>query len=191
VLVLSHEYPQVIRYRSAEPVLKPELLLEREGVVSNVVFPDPFDIARPMLIEFWVEIPGWLRKGERLAMVRPLTSVLPFQGVLGFLRLNTGLEKREHPFRLRSSQLLEVRETMTFAGKWRALPPPALKKVSGSGADFSGDFKAGGGSLVVNARLELKKRINQPEDWASVRNGVLEFKKIMETTLLLERGGEK
>jgi beta-1,2-mannobiose phosphorylase / 1,2-beta-oligomannan phosphorylase len=43
VLVLSQEYPQVIRYRSAEPVLKPELLLEREGVVANVVFPTAID----------------------------------------------------------------------------------------------------------------------------------------------------
>jgi len=43
VLVLSHEYPQVIRYRSAEPVLKPELLLEREGIVANVVFPTAID----------------------------------------------------------------------------------------------------------------------------------------------------
>jgi hypothetical protein len=159
--------------------------------VSGVVFPDPFDIAKPMLIEFKVEIPGYLKQGERTAWLRPLSATLPFQGVLGFLRLNTALEQRKYPFRLRSSQLVEVRETMTFPGKWRPLPPPALKKVSGNGADFSGDLKAGSGSLVVKARLELKKRINQPEDWESVRNGVLEFKKIMETTLLLNRGGEK
>jgi transglutaminase-like putative cysteine protease len=159
--------------------------------VSNVVFPDPFDIARPMVIEFKVEIPGYLKQGRRTAWLRPLSATLPFQGGLGFLRLNTALEGRKYPFRLRSSQLVEVRETMTFPGKWRPLPPPTLKQVSGSGADFSGDLKAGSGSLAVKARLELKKRINQPEDWASVRAGVLEFKKIMETTLLLDRGGEK
>jgi transglutaminase-like putative cysteine protease len=159
--------------------------------VSGVVFPDPFDIAKPMVVEFKVEIPGYLKQGERTAWLRPLSATLPFQGVLGFLRLNTALEERTYPFRLRSSQLVEVRETMTLPGQWRALPPPTLKKVSGSGADFSGDFKAGSGSLAIKARLELKKRINQPEDWESVRNGILEFKKIMETTLLLNRGGEK
>lgn len=159
--------------------------------VSGVVFPDPFDIAKPMLIEFKVEIPGYLKRGERIAWFRPLSATLPFQGALGFLRLNTALEQRKYPFRLRSSQLVEVNETMTFPGKWRPLPPPALKKISGSGADFAGDLKAANGSLVVKARLELKKRIHQPEDWESVRNGVLEFKKIMETILLLKRGGEK
>lgn len=43
VLVLSHEYTKGIRYRSPEPVLKPELLLERVGVVANVVFPTAVD----------------------------------------------------------------------------------------------------------------------------------------------------
>lgn len=43
VLILSKEAPHVIRYRSAEPVLKPELHLERQGVVANVVFPTAID----------------------------------------------------------------------------------------------------------------------------------------------------
>jgi hypothetical protein len=159
--------------------------------VSGVVFPDPNDISKPMLIAFKVEIPGWLKKGERIAMVRPLSAVLPFQGILGFLRLNTLLEERKYPFRLRSSQLVDVHETMKFPGQWRAARPPVLQQVSGSGADFSGDFKVGNGNLDVRAKLVLKKRIGQPEDWPSVRQGVLEFKKIMETTLLLTRGGDK
>jgi beta-1,2-mannobiose phosphorylase / 1,2-beta-oligomannan phosphorylase len=43
VLILSKEAPHVIRYRSAEPVLKPELRFERQGVVANVVFPTAID----------------------------------------------------------------------------------------------------------------------------------------------------
>jgi len=43
VLVLSHEFPQRVLYRSADPVLKPELLAERRGMVSNVVFPTAID----------------------------------------------------------------------------------------------------------------------------------------------------
>lgn len=158
--------------------------------VSGVVFPDPYDISKPMLIEFKVEIPGYLKKGERIALVRPLSALLPFQGVLGFIRLNTGQEKRQYPFRLRSSQQVEVHETMKLPSAWRVQVPPSLQKVSGSGADFSGVFRTAGG-LDIRARLDLKKRIYQPEDWESVRNGVLEFKKIMDATLLLYRGGEK
>ncbi|MBA3493322.1 MAG: glycosidase [Gammaproteobacteria bacterium] len=43
VLVLSEEFPQVIRYRSPEPVLTPELSAERQGIVDNVVFPTAID----------------------------------------------------------------------------------------------------------------------------------------------------
>ena len=42
-MVLSKEHPHVIRFRSAEPVLTPELPQERGGVVSNVVFPTGID----------------------------------------------------------------------------------------------------------------------------------------------------
>jgi predicted GH43/DUF377 family glycosyl hydrolase len=42
-MVLSKEHPQVIRYRSAEPVLTPVLPQERRGTVANVVFPTGID----------------------------------------------------------------------------------------------------------------------------------------------------
>ncbi|MHB8500270.1 MAG: glycoside hydrolase family 130 protein [Candidatus Acidiferrales bacterium] len=43
VMVLSSEHPQLIRYRSAQPVLTPELSQERTGIVANVVFPTGID----------------------------------------------------------------------------------------------------------------------------------------------------
>jgi predicted GH43/DUF377 family glycosyl hydrolase len=42
-MVLSKEQPQVIRYRSAKPVLSPTLPQERDGTVANVVFPTGID----------------------------------------------------------------------------------------------------------------------------------------------------
>jgi predicted GH43/DUF377 family glycosyl hydrolase len=43
VMVLSGEHPQRLLYRSAEPVLAPELPQERSGTVDNVVFPTGID----------------------------------------------------------------------------------------------------------------------------------------------------
>jgi predicted GH43/DUF377 family glycosyl hydrolase len=43
VMVLSKEHPQVIRYRSTEPVLTPVLPQERGGTTANVVFPTGID----------------------------------------------------------------------------------------------------------------------------------------------------
>lgn len=43
VLVLDATHPELILYRSPEPVLAPELPKEREGIVPNVVFPTAID----------------------------------------------------------------------------------------------------------------------------------------------------
>jgi predicted GH43/DUF377 family glycosyl hydrolase len=43
VMVLSGEHPQMIRYRSTQPVLTPDLPQERSGTIANVVFPTGID----------------------------------------------------------------------------------------------------------------------------------------------------
>jgi predicted GH43/DUF377 family glycosyl hydrolase len=43
VMIFSKEHPLEISYRSAEPVLTPELPEERRGIVANVVFPTGID----------------------------------------------------------------------------------------------------------------------------------------------------
>lgn len=42
-LVLDRGDPRIIRYRSTTPILTPELTLEREGAVAEVVFPTGVD----------------------------------------------------------------------------------------------------------------------------------------------------
>jgi predicted GH43/DUF377 family glycosyl hydrolase len=43
LMMLSHDHPRAIRYRSAEPVLTPLLPQERSGTIANVVFPSGID----------------------------------------------------------------------------------------------------------------------------------------------------
>ena len=43
VMLLSRQHPRVVRYRSTEPVLRPEMPQERDGTVANVVFPTGID----------------------------------------------------------------------------------------------------------------------------------------------------
>jgi predicted GH43/DUF377 family glycosyl hydrolase len=43
VMIFSKEHPLTINYRSAEPVLTPEVPQERQGIVANVVFPTGID----------------------------------------------------------------------------------------------------------------------------------------------------
>jgi hypothetical protein len=159
--------------------------------ISNLVFPDPYDISRPMRVVFRVEIPGYLKKGESAVHIRPLSAFLPFQSVLAFLRLDTALTERKYPFRLRSSQQVEISENMKIHGLGRARKLPSLQQVNGSGADFEAKISRQGDGLSLHAKLVLKKRICQTEDWDSVRRSVLELKKIMETPWFFSRGGAR
>jgi beta-1,2-mannobiose phosphorylase / 1,2-beta-oligomannan phosphorylase len=43
VMMLSKDHPQMIRYRSVDPVLVPTLPEDRHGTVANVVFPTGID----------------------------------------------------------------------------------------------------------------------------------------------------
>lgn len=43
IMILSVQHPQLIRYRSREPILSPVLREERHGIVPNVVFPTGID----------------------------------------------------------------------------------------------------------------------------------------------------
>jgi len=43
VMVLSKDHPQIVRYRSVEPVLTPSVPQECHGTVANVVFPSGID----------------------------------------------------------------------------------------------------------------------------------------------------
>jgi hypothetical protein len=165
--------------------------LHPDALISDLEFPDPNDLSRPMRIAFQVRIPGYMKKGAKTALVKPLSAFLPFQSVLAFLRLDTGLTERKYPFRLRCSQQVEISEKMKIQGLGQAHSLPSLQKVSGSGADFEGKLINRGGVLNLQARLILKKRINQPDDWDSVRRSVLEFKKLMETPWFFSRGGVK
>ena len=52
-MIRPRSYPSVVRYRSPEPVLTPELTQERECSVSNVVFPNAIDLGLPSRFDIY------------------------------------------------------------------------------------------------------------------------------------------
>lgn len=44
VLILDRDDPRIVRYRSPQPILSPDLPEEQHGIVSNVVFPTAVDV---------------------------------------------------------------------------------------------------------------------------------------------------
>jgi predicted GH43/DUF377 family glycosyl hydrolase len=81
VMVLSKDHPQVIRYRSAEPVLAPILPQECYGTVANVVFPTGIDrrddLGSPDRFDVYYGMAD-----DRIRVARlDLPETLPIQGV--------------------------------------------------------------------------------------------------------------
>ncbi len=80
-MVLSKEHPQLIRYRSPEPVLTPALPQERLGAVASVVFPTGIDrrddLGSPDRFDVYYGMAD-----NRIGVARlDLPDFLPFEGV--------------------------------------------------------------------------------------------------------------
>jgi hypothetical protein len=161
-----------------------------EARISDLRFSDPIDLAAPMHVDFRFEIPGYLYRGSRLAALKPLSANLPLASLITFARFDPGLEERKYPFHTRSSQLLEVEETMKLPAAWSWLNRPGLQAVSGSGADYSGSAVLQGRQLTIRHKLAMKKRVYAPEDWPSVRDAMREWRKLADKAMILKLGGE-
>jgi hypothetical protein len=147
--------------------------------MSKLSYLDPYDISKPMKITFTVEIENYVdtANGTQETCFSPLSSNLPFREALFYDALKPFPEKRMYPFRTRSSQSLEVDETIKLPSGFKLLDPGKLENVDGTGASFTGDIQQKGNSVVIRKKLQLKKRLYEPEEWKHVRESILEFNK--------------
>ncbi|HLP59864.1 MAG TPA: DUF3857 domain-containing protein [Candidatus Deferrimicrobium sp.] len=145
--------------------------------ISNLVYQAPYDLSRPMKIAFSLEIENYLPRITGKNFVIPLSSRLPFPKAMFFSSLETFSGDRAYPFNIRSSQQVEVNETIRMPNGYKLNDPGPLKKIDGSGASFTGGIQQKGNDILISKMIKLKKRSYQPEDWQSIRDSVLEFKK--------------
>ena len=81
VMILSKEHPREILYRSVKPVLTPELLNERSGIVPNVVFPTGIDRRDDLGLPDRFDV-YYGMADNRIGVARlDLPDVLPTEGV--------------------------------------------------------------------------------------------------------------
>ena len=132
-----------------------------------------------MKITFSLEIDRYFPPGVGEACFTPLSSRLPYANVLVFSGLEPFSGDRVYPFNMRCSQVVEVTETLQLPGGFKLLDRDLapLNNIDGSGASFTGDIRQKGNSILIAKTIKLKKRVCQPEDWKSIRDSVLEFKK--------------
>ncbi len=162
-----------------------------EAKVISLYYWNPYDISRPMKIKMELQIKGKFLKGKKHVFLKTFFGSLPLEYAIGFSRFSSKIKKRKYPFRTRCSQFLKVEETIELPWKMKLEKYPELKKVSGSGAEFSGKIYHGGKSITIKTDVKLKKRIYEPEDWKSFRDSIIEFEKLKNSFFVFEYGGKK
>jgi beta-1,2-mannobiose phosphorylase / 1,2-beta-oligomannan phosphorylase len=81
LMILSKEHPQIIHYRSVEPVLTPELKHERQGIISNVVFPTGIDCRNDLGLPDRFDV-YYGMADSRIGVARlDLPAILPPEGI--------------------------------------------------------------------------------------------------------------
>lgn len=127
----------------------------------------------PIRIIFRYEIPGYALAGDGGEMVfKPFVLNNLYTQVMSYLRIDTSLETRQYGFKDGCSRLVELDETLRLPSGYQLAGQPRHDNLSGQAADFDGSIAQEGNRLTVKARLALKKRVYEAEDWASFRQAV-------------------
>lgn len=187
----------VRRLFTRDPVeIWPQILQEQffslhpDAEISNLTYQDPYDISKPFKIVFNVQVKNYLPMQGNEMILAPLSSSLPFSSRFFFHRMSFP-ETRKHPFDIRSSQMIQIAETLKLPPGLKPIKPGAFEKVDGSGASFSGNVKIKKNTLLIDKKILLKKRVYQPEDWPAFKKSVEQFRKLDGGILVTTRGGKK
>ncbi|NVO21325.1 MAG: DUF3857 and transglutaminase domain-containing protein [Bacteroidetes bacterium] len=148
---------------------------------------DPYDYqAGPINIHFRIRIPDFARVTHDELIFTPLTASGFFKRAMPHLTFETTLEKREYPFRDRTSHSVEISEKISVENGKEFLSLPERTSESGSGAAYRGGYKSSGNELTFDFSAEFPKRIYQATDWSSFRAAVKYQNQLAETPVIVK-----
>lgn len=127
----------------------------------------------PIHLEYRFSIPRYARNNGQEIIFTPIGSSQLFQAEQRQFGIDTSMETRIYPFRESCSRLVEISETIKFEQAVEITHQPNVQSVTGSGADWDHTLSANGSTVTFSQKASYKKRIYQPEDWASFRGAVL------------------
>ena len=157
--------------------------------ILSISYQDPEDISLPIRFRLEFSIPDYAQFQEKRAFLKPFSSQLPFSGAFNAERFNLGPEIRKYPFKVRSSQLLEVDEEMELPQGYTLEERSRDGKVESANLRFSQSFSQKGKLLKIAKSYRLGLRIWPSEEWPSFRKALQEYKKANETLWILNKGG--
>lgn len=140
----------------------------------------------PIHLTYTFRIKDYLIDNGEEVLIKPVSFYPLFQSAQRQFGIDTSLKVRRYPFRESCSRLVEINETITFTGDIELVYQPRIKTVRGSGADYQIDIQTDQKKLSIRQEAVYKKRIYQPEDWASFRSAVMAQKDLSKAPLILK-----
>jgi len=147
---------------------------------------DPYQyLAGPINLHFRVRIPDYAIRTRDELIFTPLTATGFFKRAMPHLGFDPGMEKREYPFRDRTSHTAEIHEKITIENGQEFVLVPDSKNGDGSGGSYRGGYKTNGNTLEYHFNAEFPKRIYQASDWPSYRAAVQYQNKLAESPVIV------
>lgn len=158
-------------------------------VVKNLKYTDPYDLSKPMKITFDYEIPDYAIVTDKVIHFKPVVAGFPFRHnyLNRSLFMNVAAETRTTGFRIGSSKLSELSETIKLPRGYKIENLPEYESVTGTGADFEANYELKGSKLTFTEKLVQKKRVYEPEDWDSFRKSIKSVNDVSDDILILEK----
>ena len=153
--------------------------------IDSLYFPYAYDYSKPIKIYVKFTIPEYALVTPEEILFVPLSATQIFETQNMHLGIDTKIEKRKYAFKDACSRLVEINETIELPKYSKILDLPVAEPVSGTGADFEGNYKTESNLLKFKQKAVFKKRVYEPEDWDSYRKTVLAQKKMAEQEVIL------
>jgi len=141
--------------------------------IVEMTYTDPYAyLLQPVQIHIKYRIPNYAIATKNEIIFTPVVAANLFGTRHSHTSFDTSIENRLFPFADGCSKLIELNETITLPANMTVKFKPEAKQTTGSGADFESNYTLEGSTLKFAQKVVLKKRIYQPEDWASFREAV-------------------
>lgn len=168
-------------------VEKEILRISPQAQLVKVTYDEPYNyLAGPINMHFRIRIPDYATVTRDELIFTPLTAAGFFRRAMPHLTFDTGMEKREFPFRDRTSHAVEISEKINVENATETVSMPESATGEGSGAFYRGSYKQAGGEVSFSFTAEFPKRIYQPSDWTSFKAAVAYQNKLASSPIIMK-----
>jgi len=144
-----------------------------QAIINKVSYENPVNyMAGPISLHFSIRIPDYAIVTDDELIFTPFVMDGFFNRAQPHNTFSTGNEKREYPFRDRTSHAVTLSEKIVLPAVAKSVTKPESDTDTGPGATYRAAYSVEDAKLSLNFTAEYPKRIYQPEDWPSFRKAV-------------------